>query len=164
VVVEMVGTEKANNNHETPWTDDRVNWLKELWNTGMRASQIGRLIGVSRNAIIGKANRLGLVGKPKPAGQTTNDKVHKARALRHWTPPPVAVAEPVEITDAPFLDVSLYEIKHNECHFPHGDQSPYFFCGQPVQAGSPYCPFHHRLACHPAPSRPDTRYHYWGAR
>lgn len=46
----------------TPWTDERVELLKRLWGAGMSANEIGRKLGgTSRNAIIGKLSRLGLV-------------------------------------------------------------------------------------------------------
>ncbi len=49
------------------WTDERIERLKELWTKGMTASQIAdELGGVSRNAVIGKAHRLGLQSRPSP--------------------------------------------------------------------------------------------------
>jgi len=49
------------------WTDERIDRLKELWSNGMTASQIAdELGGVSRNAVIGKAHRLGLQSRPSP--------------------------------------------------------------------------------------------------
>jgi GcrA cell cycle regulator len=49
------------------WTDERIERLKELWIKGMTASQIAdELGGVSRNAVIGKAHRLGLQARPSP--------------------------------------------------------------------------------------------------
>jgi GcrA cell cycle regulator len=49
------------------WTDERIDRLKELWTKGMTASQIAdELGGVSRNAVIGKAHRLGLQSRPSP--------------------------------------------------------------------------------------------------
>ena len=49
------------------WTDERIEQLKELWSKGMTASQIAdELGGVSRNAVIGKAHRLGLQSRPSP--------------------------------------------------------------------------------------------------
>jgi len=49
------------------WTDERIERLKELWLKGMTASQIAdELGGVSRNAVIGKAHRLGLQARPSP--------------------------------------------------------------------------------------------------
>ena len=49
------------------WTDERIDRLKDLWTKGMTASQIAdELGGVSRNAVIGKAHRLGLQSRPSP--------------------------------------------------------------------------------------------------
>jgi GcrA cell cycle regulator len=49
------------------WTDERIDRLKHLWSNGMTASQIAdELGGVSRNAVIGKAHRLGLQSRPSP--------------------------------------------------------------------------------------------------
>jgi len=47
------------------WTEDRIQRLRELWLEGMTASQIAdELGGVSRNAVIGKAHRIGLKARP----------------------------------------------------------------------------------------------------
>ena len=49
------------------WTDERIEQLKVMWAKGSTASQIAdELGGVSRNAVIGKAHRLGLEARPSP--------------------------------------------------------------------------------------------------
>ena len=49
------------------WTDERIERLKKMWSDGATASQIAdELGGVSRNAVIGKAHRLGLDARPSP--------------------------------------------------------------------------------------------------
>jgi GcrA cell cycle regulator len=49
------------------WTDERIERLKKMWHDGATASQIAdELGGVSRNAVIGKAHRLGLEQRPSP--------------------------------------------------------------------------------------------------
>ncbi len=50
------------------WTDERIDTLKKLWEKGLTASQIAETLGegVSRNAVIGKAHRLGLKSRPSP--------------------------------------------------------------------------------------------------
>jgi GcrA cell cycle regulator len=52
---------------EVSWTDERIETLKKMWDSGLTATQIAEeLGGVSRNAVIGKAHRLGLQSRPSP--------------------------------------------------------------------------------------------------
>ena len=61
------------------WTDERIDRLKELWSQGKTASHIAdELGGVSRNAVIGKAHRLGLQSRPSPV--KPNEPAPKAKA------------------------------------------------------------------------------------
>jgi len=54
---------------QADWTDQRIEILKALWEEGqLSASQIGQEIRMTRNAVIGKAHRLGLADKGKPRG------------------------------------------------------------------------------------------------
>ena len=49
------------------WTEERISTLTKMWESGATASQIAdELGGVSRNAVIGKAHRLGLKSRPSP--------------------------------------------------------------------------------------------------
>jgi GcrA cell cycle regulator len=49
------------------WTEERIDRLKEMWTQGATASEIAeKLGGISRNAVIGKAHRLGLEARPSP--------------------------------------------------------------------------------------------------
>ncbi len=57
------------------WTDERIDQLKNLWEKGLTASQIAEeLGGVSRNAVIGKAHRLGLKSRPSPVKAKDSEK------------------------------------------------------------------------------------------
>ncbi len=48
------------------WSEDRVAVLEEMWRKGYSARQIAQQLGgVTRNAVIGKANRMGLSQRPK---------------------------------------------------------------------------------------------------
>jgi len=63
------------------WTDERIATLQKLWEGGATASQIAEeLGGVSRNAVIGKAHRLGLKARPSPVKSA--DKKKKAPAKK----------------------------------------------------------------------------------
>ncbi|WP_298674120.1 GcrA family cell cycle regulator, partial [uncultured Sphingomonas sp.] len=49
------------------WTEERIQTLKTMWESGQTASQIAEALGgVSRNAVIGKAHRLDLQSRPSP--------------------------------------------------------------------------------------------------
>jgi GcrA cell cycle regulator len=74
------------------WTDERIEQLRSMWEKGLTASQIAdELGGVSRNAVIGKAHRLGLKSRPSPVKAT--DKV--AKPVKPAAPKPAApVAAP----------------------------------------------------------------------
>ena len=43
---------------DTWWTDDDVAWLRGLKASGLSAAQIGRVMGRSRSAVLGKIHRL----------------------------------------------------------------------------------------------------------
>jgi hypothetical protein len=52
---------------ESPWSMEKVELLETLWRRGLSASMIANLIGgTSRNAVIGKAKRLGLPMREHP--------------------------------------------------------------------------------------------------
>lgn len=79
------------------WTDERIERLKELWSKGMTASQIADELGaVSRNAVIGKAHRLGLQSRPSPV--KANDP---APAAAKPKAKPAPIAEDFEPEPAP---------------------------------------------------------------
>ena len=69
------------------WTDDRIATLKKLWEGGSTASQIAeQLGGVSRNAVIGKAHRLGLKSRPSPVKTSDKKKAAKKPASKAAAP------------------------------------------------------------------------------
>ena len=75
------------------WTDERIATLRKMWEGGATASEIAtELGGVSRNAVIGKAHRLGLKARPSPV--KANDKKKPAPAKKPATPAPKPAPEP----------------------------------------------------------------------
>ncbi|MGH6891605.1 MAG: GcrA family cell cycle regulator, partial [Dongiaceae bacterium] len=62
------------------WTEQRIETLRRLWGQGQTASQIAvALGGVTRNAVIGKAHRLGLTGRPSPIKRDASGAVVSKR-------------------------------------------------------------------------------------
>ena len=79
------------------WTEERIGTLTKMWEGGATASEIAtELGGVSRNAVIGKAHRLGLKARPSPV--KANDK--KAAAKKEAAAKP-AVPKPKPKAPAP---------------------------------------------------------------
>ena len=79
------------------WTEERIERLKKMWHDGATASQIAdELGGVSRNAVIGKAHRLGLEQRPSPvkAGEEKEAKKATPPAAAPKPAAPKAGAEP----------------------------------------------------------------------
>ncbi len=96
------------------WTDERIATLKKMWEGGSTASQIAdELGGVSRNAVIGKAHRLGLKSRPSPVKANEKKKAAPAKpkpapkpaakkaAPKPAAPKPAAPAAPAQPTTPP---------------------------------------------------------------
>ncbi|WP_353227171.1 GcrA family cell cycle regulator [Novosphingobium sp.] len=82
------------------WTEERIEKLTKMWEGGATASQIAEeLGGVSRNAVIGKAHRLGLKARPSPV--KPNEKAESPRAEAPAAKPVPRAAPPVEPRPAP---------------------------------------------------------------
>ena len=110
------------------WTDERLEELKKLWAQGLSISQIGEALGVSRNAIAGKAHRMGLPKRPSPISKPKAEKPK---------------AEPVvEEQDLPLrLELRQLVWSRSKCCWPTGDpkKNGFKFCGDTVVPGKPYC-------------------------
>jgi GcrA cell cycle regulator len=75
------------------WTDERIATLRKMWEGGATASEIAtELGGVSRNAVIGKAHRLGLKARPSPVKANEKKKTAAPAAKK----PAAASARPAE--------------------------------------------------------------------
>ena len=48
------------------WNEDTITRLRVLWDEGHSTAEIGRRMGVSKNAVVGKAHRLALPARPSP--------------------------------------------------------------------------------------------------
>ena len=147
------------------WTEDRVAMLRELWTKGLSASQIAvQLGGVSRNAVIGKAHRLGLESRPSPirgggGGSRSRrnraiSRAIEARALRGTMADEEIDGEPVvlepgqRIMDRPLSPPARPISDVKDCLWPIGDPSDdaFSFCGEDTAPGRPYCANHCAMA------------------
>ncbi|MFD2206113.1 GcrA family cell cycle regulator [Kiloniella antarctica] len=62
------------------WTEERIELLKKLWAEGHSASQIGKMLGVSKNAVVGKAHRMKLAARPSPIKRSAKSDTAKKDA------------------------------------------------------------------------------------
>lgn len=76
------------------WTNDVIERLRALWAEGHSTAEIGRRLGVSKNAIVGKAHRLDLPARPSPIRRdpalAETARVAPPRRVEGSTLPPLA--------------------------------------------------------------------------
>jgi GcrA cell cycle regulator len=103
------------------WTDERIERLKKMWAQGATASQIAdELGGVSRNAVIGKAHRLGLEQRPSPVkpGEEKEMKKPAAAAAPKPAAPKAEAPAPVKAGAAPAAPSAAPAASHPAPHRP----------------------------------------------
>ncbi len=144
------------------WTDDRIDLLKAHWEAGMTASQIAEALGqgVSRNAVIGKAHRLGLEARPSPVKVTEVAAAVIAAvagavegAVAVAAAAPAAARTPAKrparsVAPAKPARTTLLDLSEKVCKWPigHPGETDFHFCGKPAQTGFPYCSEHCAIA------------------
>ncbi len=124
------------------WTDELIEQLKTLWADGLTTGDIGKRLGISKNAVVGKAHRLGLKGRPSPIKRDTAGEGGVAGEVAK--PKPKAKAKPPE----PKKIRSLVDLSANTCRWPIGDpkEAGFHFCGGNAMSGKPYCAEHAAIA------------------
>jgi GcrA cell cycle regulator len=153
--------------HYFCWTDEISADLKEMWAQGMSAAQVGAVLGISRNAVIGKVHRMGLEkrGQTGPNGGRL-PAIPRPRVRRHKlrrTPNPKQfiweVGEPLTEQVHELLGplVSFDMLEKHHCRWPiTGENGQTFYCGVQHLEGYPYCRTHCRLSYVRAPSIPEV--------
>ena len=107
------------------WTEEGVELLQKMWLEGRSAREIGERLNMTRNAVIGKANRLGLSHKSKSAApRKAKQPEIKGQAM------------------------SPLDLNERMCRWPigHPGEPDVHFCGQTRVSGRPYCEAHCALA------------------
>ena len=117
------------------WTDERVDDLMRLWDEGHSASYIGKMLGVTKNAVVGKAHRLKLPARPSPIRRMATPRRPKPAAA------PRRMAQP---RPAPVIRPTLTVTGNASCLWPIGDpgDADFHFCGDNAVVSKPYCPEH----------------------
>lgn len=128
------------------WTDEQVKELKRLWEEGKSTGEIGKILGVSKNAVVGKAHRLDLESRPSPikrdelvpessAKQSKPEKVKDKVSAKTSASNSKAKAK---------KGMDLVDLTSHSCRWPIGDpkDEDFHFCGQEAMLGKPYCEKH----------------------
>ena len=150
------------------WTSEAIDQLRAFWAEGHSTAEIGRRMGVSKNAVVGKAHRLNLPARPSPIRREVETEVAAAprpvpqprrpvappalRApapLRRLDPPAAVAAAPVAAPPPPAAIVrSFPRAAARTCCWPLGEPgTPEFrFCTGGAMTGKPYCAEHASVA------------------
>lgn len=98
------------------WTPEMHARLEELWATGATATEIGRDMGCTKNAVLGQVHRVGLPRRDSPI-KLEPPKPHR---------------------------ITLHNIDPNGCRWPFGHvgEDGFHLCGEPQAFGKPYCGDH----------------------
>jgi GcrA cell cycle regulator len=151
------------------WAEETIVRLRALWDEGLSTAEIGRRLGVTKNAVVGKAHRLDLPARPSPirrdgagggaprrsaprrvAGPTlpplssTGPMIGTAPMMTHvptMTPKPAPTPRVVAPAPRPYGRVVT-------CCWPIGEPGTrsFRFCDDASEPGKPYCSDHARLA------------------
>lgn len=151
------------------WTPARTEQLTQLANERLTSTQIGRVLGVTRNAVIGRLRRIGvkLLGKPfwqPPEGVTPLPR--REATPRLVMPAPALPEPPVIAVEAPLaVGVRLLSAGFYACRYPLWQDvagPDYPVCGDRTEAiTDPYCSKHADL-CFTAQGRSrGTRAQGW---
>lgn len=71
------------------WPPEQIAELRRLWPTGLSTIEIGRRLGVSKNAVVGKAHRLELPPRPSPIRPRLDGAPERPRKPRQTPPTPL---------------------------------------------------------------------------
>ena len=149
------------------WTNEAIDRLRALWAEGHSTAEIGRRMGISKNAVVGKAHRLDLPARPSPIRRdpATPRPVATGRrptlpplraalpipaAPRREEPKPAAAPAVLALPPKPAASVvrAFPRVSSKACCWPIGEPgtSGFRFCGGDPVAGKPYCTEHAALA------------------
>ncbi len=166
------------------WTAEAVEHLKRLALEGRSAAAIAAMLGVgSRNAVIGKASRIGIKlnggGRASARGETASARRAQWTGAPHPQPggeqnSAAALARICEVTPRDEREaawtlgeaevgemrrVRFEEIRDSACRWPLGDprSGEFAYCGLTPVAGHSYCAGHCRMAYRAPQARQGAR-------
>ncbi|GGC32556.1 GcrA cell cycle regulator [Siccirubricoccus deserti] len=151
------------------WTSEAIDQLRAFWDEGHSTAEIGRRMGISKNAVVGKAHRLNLPARPSPIRREAEPSLRMPAQPRQAPPtlpapthapappqrrleerPPAAPPRPAPVAPpAPLAMVRPFpRAASRTCCWPIGEPgtSGFRFCSGDATPGKPYCAEHAALA------------------
>ena len=136
------------------WNQQKVDDLKKLWNEGVATSRIGEQLGFTKNAVIGKAFRLGLERRQNSRKKTARSQSVSSVTMYRET----SVTGNSQIT--PKREVTRRRQKFSfkksivgtgsfkSCQWPIVDplEEGFHYCGGQNIPTKPYCIEHYKKA------------------
>ena len=146
-----------------PWNDENVSKLRELWDKGLPTAQIGKLLGFTKNAVVGKAHRIGLETRPSTIRRTAVKPDRKK--ARSPVDPKLNFESKVSLNKSDTNKTEYQQTTSNikfkpktknlfavapkrGCEWPEGhtDEVEFHFCGKERFEDKPYCLEHCAVA------------------
>ena len=132
------------------WSDENTALAARLWTEGKSAVDIGKILGVTRKAVIGKMHRMG-AKHGKPAAPV---KAEPPRIVRRPNERKAHDEKRVNIIKFPVKEVRVVgeplmrpwtERKFGECAFPIVDGDVTYSCCADTEGHRSYCPAHQKV-------------------
>ena len=143
------------------WTEETIARLRALWDEGHSTAEIGRRLGITKNAVVGKAHRLNLPARPSPIRRSAGAEPRPTRpvAPKRSSGPTLTVLTAVAPAPKPAEPIRTAVLRAvpptprpaarlSACCWPIGEPgTPSFhFCGDSALTGKPYCAPHASIA------------------
>jgi GcrA cell cycle regulator len=151
------------------WTEARVKELKRLFNEGVSFSHIASQLALTRMAVIGKCNRLGLRRDPevtsrlrsegaksshvrRPRSDSTKNKTFNRIIAPKFSSEPLPSPSESDLAIPRRRRKKIATLGPRDCKFPIGDPGTpsFFFCGARKLGLLPYCAEHAKRCFVPA--------------
>ena len=136
------------------WNQQKVDNLKKLWSEGVATSRIGEQLGFTKNAVIGKAFRLGLerrqnsrkkTAQSQSVSSVTMYRETNATSNSHITPKREVTRRREKFS---FKKSIVGTGSFKSCQWPIGDplEEGFHYCGGQNIPTKPYCIEHYKKA------------------
>jgi GcrA cell cycle regulator len=153
----------------TDWPAEHSQALREFLASGISFSRAADAVNAkfktaySRNAVIGRATRMGLAGPDRPSDWGNSPRSAKAPRLhkpqersssdtRRIMPVFETVTVEIRCVETVPRHLSLMDLQRGDCRYPYGgdeEGEAITFCGHPQRRGASYCAAHFHLTRDP---------------